>query len=127
MKLRLRVSGHRKVLKAFLKFPKQFSKEVRTEMKHQMVGVQKEARAHHRFTTRGGFAERSISTKVSRSGFSGEVFLDKGIAIYGPSLHEGHGSWKPDRFLDAALERRQNEIRDGLDLAVNRAIKKAGF
>jgi hypothetical protein len=126
MRLRIKVDT-RAVLKSFLKFPNEVSREVRTEMKTQMVGVQREARSHHRFVTRSGQAERSISTDVSHSGFSGRVFLDTGIAAYGPALHEGHGSWRPDRFLNAAMEKRKAMILKGLRGAVERAIKKAGF
>ena len=115
------------VLQAVGKIPRALSREVKPEMKIQLRDVQKQARRNHRFDTRSGAAERSIQTEISRSGFSGKVYLDLGIAAYARRLHKGWGTWRPDRFLNKAGKRLKPKIMTALQDAVKRGIRKAGF
>jgi hypothetical protein len=81
-----------------------------------------------------GKLNQSITTKITNEigSIVGEVGLDLETAYYGIYVHEGHGTqnrpapgyyaWKPDKFLDAAIERREPEVREGFKEAINRAI-----
>jgi hypothetical protein len=76
--------------------------------------VQKEAQRRHAFKSRTGKLERSVRTEKTDDG--GSVYLDESIAPYAEYVHEGHGSWSPDRFLTDAEDERY------LDKLIDRAI-----
>lgn len=96
-------------------------------MKEAMGEIQERARDVHRYKTRTGQAERSVQQSVHSSGLSGRVYLDRGVAVYSPSLHEGHGTWAPDRFLYKAARKERRLVLTILDEAVEKAFKQAGF
>jgi len=106
--------------------PEELRRELRKELKQQTVEVQKLARKEHRHTTRTGSLNSSIQRKEDERELTGEVFFDTGIANYGPYVHEGHGSWKPDQFLYQAIEKREPMIISALENAVKRGLKEAG-
>lgn len=118
-----------KVLKAMLRAPDDFTQEVRVEMKKQMTLVQRIAKQVHRFVARRGGAglEGSIKTEVSASGFFGRVFLDTAHAIYGPRIHRGWGTWRPDRFLTHALNKVAPGLPAAFNAAMSRGFQKAGL
>lgn len=139
-----------KVLKALNEAPVEVAKACRVAMKKATREIQVEARKkkNHRFTTRSGNLERSISTEVSNP-FSGKVFIDLGTAKYGVYVHEGWGTkgrkqsagntvknflfgksrkgvkkgWAPDPFLENALEAKRNEVMKLLHDGVANALK----
>lgn len=84
--------------------------------------VAADATAHHRFTSRSGNLERSIQSgaKEAAGDVVGEVFLRDQVADYGKYVHQGHGSWKPDKFIESAFARSEAKI----DAAITRAIDK---
>jgi hypothetical protein len=51
--------------------------------------VARDAKLHHRFTTRSGKLERAVRYEVGQSGLEGRAFLDKGVAPYAAPVHEG--------------------------------------
>jgi hypothetical protein len=123
----------------FAELPQALMAGIRQEMKQQVTEVQSEARKNHRYMSTSGVRpsgryyrntgnlEKSVQTKVNDEGTVGEVYLDSGIADYGIYVHEGHGSWAPDKFLDDALMKRETEIREKIEEAIKVAISKAGF
>jgi len=126
------------LLASFVKMPQVVSKELRKELKTQLVDVQRKARREHRFTTRSGDLERSVDNPdVSKSGLSGEISLNTNIAPYARRIHEGGKNKldslgrrmtnKADPFLHDAFEAKQKDIEGGLQDAIGRAIRKAGF
>jgi hypothetical protein len=132
-------------LKPFLggmrEIPDALLRELRKEIRYQTVEVQKVVikrdGSGHRHITRTGMLNNSVQTEFADDGLSGKVGFNPNIAIvksngktkkinYGIYVHEGHGTWKPDRFLPAALEKREPLIRAGMENAVKRGLKKAG-
>ena len=62
--------------------------------------VQREARAHHRFTPRTGALEREIAYQVDRAKLEGTIYFQMQRAPYAPFVHEPtgtHGS-RADRY-----------------------------
>lgn len=104
--------------------PKLLKTELRVELKNQLKEVRKVAKKEHRFKRKSGFLQRSIKQVIDNQ-LTGMVFLDTGIASYGPIVHEGHGKWSPDQFLYEALDKQKDDIRKGVGEAINRALKKA--
>ena len=128
-----------KIEAQFQALPVDLMAGIRQEMKQQVTNVQSEARKTHRYMSTSGLRpsgryyrttghlEKSVQTKVNDEGTVGEVYLDSGIADYGIYVHEGHGTWAPDRFLDEALMKNESQIRISLEDAIKGAIAKAGF
>lgn len=121
--------------------------EIQVEMKHQLVEIQKLARNEHRYGKpysrgyqRTGNLAQSVQTEVTDDGMTGAVGFDPGLpgARYAPYVHEGHGArgrsvkkgypyvWQPDRFLDAAIQKREPAIKDGFEKAIQRGLTKGG-
>lgn len=64
-------------------------------MKTSLRTVARDAKLHHRFTTRTGKLERSVKYDVGESGLEGRVYLDAGVAPHAAPIHEGS---KPHRI-----------------------------
>jgi hypothetical protein len=103
--------------------PEKLERELRIEMKNQLVGLQEEAMKDHRYETHTRKLEESVQWKISSDGKVGEVYLDDSIADYGKWVIRGHGTWAPDEFLEKALTKREEDIRKGFEEAVERAVK----
>ena len=139
------------LLDGLAKIPVELKKALRAEMKDQLQNVQRTARKVHRHSQKydytfssashgalTGFKKRrrsykltgklneSVTVQIDPSGLIGEVGLDLQKAYYGPYVHEGHGSWKPDRFLDAALLKQEPKLRVGLENALRSGLQAAG-
>lgn len=114
------------------------AKAVRTEIKNQLVQIQKMAMRKHRHTTRSGSLNSSLQMQMSND-FEGQVAFDTGIAHYGVYVHEGHGApyksvtkgypyvWKPDRFLYEALAARETAIKADMEAAIKSGLATAGL
>jgi len=100
---------------------------IRIGMKEGLQIIVRQAKSKHRFKTRSGQAERSILQSVESSGLSGKVYLDRGIAVYSPSLHEGWGSRPADPFLYEAAEEKQREVVAEIERGIQDAINQAGL
>ena len=57
--------------------------------------VQREARAHHRFTPRTGALEREIAYQVDRAKLEGTIYFQMQQAPYAPFVHEPTGIHGP--------------------------------
>ena len=108
------------------RIPGVLAKAVRTEIKNQLVQVQKLAMRKHRHTTRNGSLNSSLQMQMNND-FEGQVAFDTGIASHGVYVHEGHGAWKPDRFLYEALAARETAIKADLEAAINSGLAAAGL
>ena len=124
MKLTVNASG---VLGAFKRSPGVFEREIRIAVKEWLTEVQVEARQVHKFVTRSGGLERSVQVDYSPKISGSKVYLELGIARYGPYIHEGFKSWKADRFLTEAAERKKPELTEKISEAIGRAIRKVGL
>lgn len=124
MKISIKVDD-RAFLQALQRAPEALTRETRVGMKEALQVVQKGARDVHRFRTRSGQLERSIQQSVKSSGLSGRAYLEKGIAVYGPRIHTGWGTWSPDQFLYKAAEREKRNVVKRLEEAINAGLKRA--
>ena len=87
--------------------------------------IEDEARSRHRYTRRSGRLASSVRSMASAG--IGKVYLDRGMAAYGPFIHEGFGSWAADQFVYEAVDRRQDEVYRLIERAINEAITKSGL
>jgi hypothetical protein len=110
----------------FLTYLSQVPDKVKDSVKDALKDITKDiqdyARSHHRFKRQTGALQDSVQTYVGE--MTGEVFLDPSIADYGIYVHEGHGSWDPDRFLDEAIDSKENEIIEKLNQAVEYGLSQ---
>lgn len=125
-----------KFKKAMSDFPAVVTRTIQKEMKHQLVEIQRTARHEHRHKTRTGTLNDSIDWELDNEGLTGKVGFNSAMfgSQYGPFVHEGHGApyksvlkgfpyvWKPDRFLDNALKRRESSIQIGFEDAIRKAV-----
>ena len=128
-----------KLVAAFAKFPGEVRRSLRKAMGEAVEDVAGHARKNHRFNhpphmtsyrkryTPSGNLERSIQTEVGAEGFSGRAYLDRGIAEYGPRIHEGFGTWAPDPFLENAGTVRADRVRERIQAGIDAAIRRAGL
>ena len=65
-----------------------FEKRLRQAIKASAREVQEEAQRTHRFTSRSGQLERAIDVRMIGDK-TAEVYIDSGLAPYGPFVHEG--------------------------------------
>ena len=114
-------------LNAYRKAPNIINREIKRGVKHSLVNIQRDAAKTHRFITRSGNLERATMYDLDDSGLSGRVYLDTGVAIYGPRIHKGWGTWSPDRFVYAAARRQAVRTAQIIGKAVGEGIRKAGF
>lgn len=125
------------LLGAFRYIPLSVARELRKQIKQETEEVKKvvikKDGSGHRHITRTGGLNNSIQTEFGDDGLRGEVGFNPGVSVvdkkgktrkvnYGKYVHEGHGSWKPDRFLDEALQKREPLIRAGMESAVKRGL-----
>jgi hypothetical protein len=92
MELRVKIDT-RNLTAALLKAPEIVRPILRRRMGTEMNAVARYARANHRFTSRAGKLEQSITTEVSSGGLQGCVYLKGGMAPYGEYIHEGTGRY----------------------------------
>jgi hypothetical protein len=78
------------------------------------------AKAIHRFKNRTGKLERSIKTRVYK--YQGKIYIDDNIAPYGIYVHEGHGTWLPDRFIDDSVD--QEYLQQLINKNIRRNLRK---
>ena len=102
-------------------------------IKQQLTEIQKYAQKNHRFMSvsgvrpsgryyrNTGMLDKSISTNFS--GNTGMVYLETGIAEYGPYVHEGHGTWGKDQFIYGAMDKQESAIVPAVMAAVEAAVK----
>jgi HK97 gp10 family phage protein len=156
MDISIQIEGLDRVIDAVRKAPEVVREVVDVAVLEAAGIVQEEAQNHHRFKTRDGALERSVTVRDSGSA-SAEVFLDEGVARYAPFVHEGtrphkifpvnrkalrfvsrggafafarsisHPGTKPDRFLYEASDRKQGEVQARIQSGVDAAIQEAGL
>lgn len=80
---------------ALRKFPRELGSALRPAVKAGLRDIQVDATQDHVYTSRSGNADRSIAVEIAPNNLGGKVFLDTGIAPYGPILHEGSGVYGP--------------------------------
>jgi hypothetical protein len=127
------ITGRDKLLAAFLKMPRETAKNLRVALKEGLTLVQRQARRVHGYTSRTGMLARSVMIDVARSGYEGRVYLDKGLAYYGPYIHEGWDTYKghkvngraPDKFLHEAFEDKYDDVMAKINEAVDLSITQA--
>jgi len=132
MKIHIEADG---VINALRRAPSKFLGELRKALKTSATMVQVYARSidGHRYTSRGGSLARSVQVKTGTT--SATVYLDTGIAKYGPFIHQGwkrpksktEWSWAPDPFLNNALDANESKIKREIAVAIARGIVKAGL
>ena len=122
------------------KFPEVIANAARKTLKQELSEVRQIAVREHRHLTRTGSLNNSIVQEVASDGLSGQVgFATNSRVKYGPYVHEGHGSkgksvlsgypyvWEPDRFLSAALEKREPGIQDRFEKSIYSALAEAAY
>jgi hypothetical protein len=115
-------------------FPPAVERAVFRQARQSLGDVRNQARRIHRFmATSGrrptgryykntGRLERSVQVEMSDSG--GRVYLDTGIADYGPYVHEGQRSWAPDQFIYESMYAWKDQIFVDIGNAVAQAISE---
>ena len=87
--------------------------------------VAKDAKIHHRFKSRTGTLKNAI--KSVREEYGASVYVDESLADYGKYIHDGFGTWAPDKFLDEALADNEQKIVRDVEKAISKEIRKEGL
>lgn len=155
MNLRLDITGATDLLRAFVALPQAAEEAVHEAVVDGTGMLQTQARTVHRFISRTGATERSVSTRFLDR-MTGEVFLDAGTAPQAVFQHQGtrphmifprnkrvlrwvagggfifarhvnHPGTKPDPFLYDAVEAKHDDIVARFVQAPAIAAKRAGL
>ncbi len=94
MELRVNIDRS-KALQALREFPQAMGDALRPAVKAGLRDIQVQAAQDHRFTSRSGNLDRSITPDYGPGALQGRVQLDTGIASYGPIQHGGSGVYGP--------------------------------
>jgi hypothetical protein len=120
--------------KFFAEAPEKMESSALRAIGQQLVIIQKTAKKEHRYMSTSGRRpsgryyrnthnlERSVVTELDRKARVGMVYLDTGIAKYGPHIHKGFKSWKPDEFLYAAFNKQLSQVQPAINAALNQTV-----
>lgn len=112
MDLQVKIQDLDKLITAFVRSEITIRENMRLALKQSMVDIKETARKNHRFTSRSHNLERSISQEIVKDWpLSGQVFLDQGIAPYGPFLHAGTGKFGPRRQVYSIEPKKKKALR----------------
>ena len=79
------------------------------------------ARNNHRYNHRTGNLLNATRYQVNKNTSTVRLYISEHQADYGKYVHEGHGTWNADRFIDDAIANNKEFIDDEM----NKAIKKS--
>jgi phage gpG-like protein len=139
VRLRVNISGQKKILAAMLKMPQETSKVMRVALKQSFTDIQTEAVKNSGYTPRSGNLDRLVSSptlvRVLPSGMRGQLTLVKTTQVpYSIIQHEGgragrNGSVyiKPKKFISRAAKAKEQAVLDIISNAMGKAIKNAGL
>lgn len=83
--------------------------------------IAKYAQNNHRYTVRTGNLKNSTRYWVNRARQRLRIYISEGQADYGKYVHEGHGTWAPDQFIDGAIAKNKKYIDEQLEEAIKEA------
>ncbi|MGM9571729.1 MAG: HK97 gp10 family phage protein [bacterium] len=98
-------------LKAMGKIPDRMQQELRDVLKTAAQIIQAEATENHNYKDKSGQLTKSIQFTVNPYDWTAQVYLDEGIAHYGPYQHEGTGRYGPRRREYLIKPRRKELLR----------------
>lgn len=84
-----KVEGLDEVRQALKDAPAELVKALRIEWGIIGKEIQKEARLNHKYTTRSGNLDRSVSYRTEPNAKGLTMFLNRGVAPYGAAVHDG--------------------------------------
>lgn len=128
---------------ALKKLPEQLERELSLASRRSAISIEKGAKMKHRFTTRTGRLVKSVKgyggAEVRQTGgflgffkknsLSTEVRIvlhDEGHPLgteYGKYVHNGQRSWKPDRFIEEAIERNKQRVQEAWQRAIEKVAR----
>lgn len=121
------------LLDAFRKNPTIMERELSTGLIDIGNHVKKNMRLNRRYINRSGSLERATGYRFNRSDLTltmgipfdptNATITNSGVS-YGVYVHEGHGSWKGDKFVTNNIENSRGFMERAFEIAINRAIGK---
>ena len=87
--MQIKVEGLQEVCERFNTLPKRLRVTMQIANARALRDIQKTAQQSHRFHTRTGLLERSITKEEFTGTIGGRVYLDDTMAAYGPFVHQG--------------------------------------
>lgn len=79
------------------------------------------AQKHHRYKHRTGNLKNATRFWVNKAKARVRLYISEEQADYGKYVHEGHGTWKEDRFIDNAILKNQDYINSEMNEAIAEA------
>ena len=101
---------------------KGFKSAIANALEKQAKVIQEKARKYHRYIRRTGTLENATVAEATEMDIIG--YINESQAPYGKYVHEGHGTWAPDPFLEEAFESYDLSI---LEKAIDDEILNAGL
>ena len=140
MGISFKIEGLNNLVSDLEKVPTSIQTAVRKAIKQGLVDIGKHAGRHHRYKAQSGNLDKAYGPtelgppggpKLTERGntLKGELFLsrEKSSTPYARRIHEGFGTWQPDKFLDRAVRAKRLDFEKLVSTEVIKAIKKAGF
>lgn len=83
------------------------------------------AKVNHRYKVRTG--RLYSATQAMTKELKGDLHINDSIAHYGVYVHEGHGTWAPDKFVYKAVLDNEPNLTDALNKSIAQAITEVGL
>ena len=78
------------------------------------------AQYDHRYQIQTGRLKNA--TKVDVKKYNLRAYIDARVAKYGKYVHEGHGTWQADKFINNAVDNNINTITQAFIRNINQSI-----
>ncbi len=107
-------------------FKPKLQKEVRILLKESANTIIDYAATHHRYKNQSGNLSKGGEYRLDFPSiliqWSGEL---SGASKYVKSVHDGHGTWKPDKFFPNAVKKTSAKIRKSIKKEITTLMDKS--
>lgn len=104
---------------------REFRKAIRKGLVRGNKLVKTEAQDIHRYNHRTRKLRRATKSRSIKT-LGLRTYIDEQVADYGKYVHEGHGTWGADRFIDDSVKRNEKNIEKFIIEEIDKYLSSRG-
>jgi len=113
------------VISSFSKLGEALSRNLSKGLESALTDMASIAKVSHRYKVRTG--KLYSATQAAVKELKGDLFISDSVAHYGVYVHEGHGTWAPDKFVYKAVLDNEPDLTKALNKSIAQAIREVGL
>lgn len=113
------------VVSSLDRLPEALSRSLSVGLNTALTDMASIAKINHRYKVRTGTLYKA--TQAMTRELKGDVFINDSVAHYGVYVHEGHGTWAPDKFVYKAVLDNEPNLTKALEQSIAKAITEVGL